>query len=877
MSSSAVRLIGQTILHYQIVEKLGEGGMATVYQARDLKIDRRVALKFTSASVLNSPHARERFRNEARATSRLNHPNIATLYDVEEFEGEPFLVLEYLPGGTLQHLLEKYKAGGQKIEIEQVVAMALGIAEGLSHAHRHGIVHRDIKPANILFSAEGLPKITDFGISKFREAGDFTQTGRVMGTAGYMAPEQAQGQEVDSRADIFSFGAVLFEMLTGEKPFQADSVPTLLYKIVHEQPPQVRALRPDAPEALNLLVRKCLEKKREDRPQRTIELSDALNSVRRKIESSDGADGATRTMAIGWLDPGGVMSRRAFWLWLAVPVAVLLALLLNPSLLQRPMEWWRARSFPAEKKLAVLGFTNVGNSPATQAFCDGLVETLTSMLTQLEDFHGSLWVVPASEVRAMKTPGEAHREFGANLAITGSVQRTGSQVRITVNLVDAARGRNLASRVIDARVEDVTTLENGVLGQVADLLEVELQPKARGLLHSLNTSVADAYDYYLQGRGYLYRFDKLGNSDNAVAAFERALSKDSHYALAYAGLGEAYLAKYSLTKEGQWLEQAMSSAQQAIALNNRLAAPHVTMGIIFRLTGRYERAIEEFKATLAVDPLNADAYRELATAYDGSNRLDDAEKTYLRAIELRPSSWLSYKDLGVFYVNHNRYREAEGPYRKMIDLTPDNDWAYRNMGTLYMLEGRYAEAEDMLKKAIALKPTIQAYTNLAVLYYFEGRFADAVKTYELALDLPEGRINSVVWGNLADAYRWTPGLEGKAPAAYQQAIRLAEEQLALNPKNAIATIGLAVYWAKLGDRRKALEYLAEARQLAPSHMHVLFQSVLVYELTGQRALALQALREALQAGYSKEDVLREPELAKLRQDPHFQRLIDSQP
>jgi tetratricopeptide (TPR) repeat protein/tRNA A-37 threonylcarbamoyl transferase component Bud32 len=877
VSSPTASLIGKTILHYQIVEKLGEGGMATVYQAVDLKIDRRVALKFTSTSLLTSPDVRERFRNEARATSRLNHSNIATLYDVEEFEGEPFLVLEYLPGGTLEDFMQKYKTGDQKVKVEQVVAIALGIAEGLAHAHRNGIVHRDIKPANILFSADGLPKITDFGISKFREAPDLTKTGRVMGTAGYMAPEQAQGTDVDSRADIFSFGAVLFEMLTGEKPFQADSVPTLLYKIVHEQPPQARALRPDVPEPLNALVRKCLEKKRDDRPQRTVELSDTLNGVRRRIESSDGADGATRTMAVGWVAARSLFTRRAFWLWLVLPVAVLLAVLLKPAILERPMEWWRARGVPEEKKLAVLGFTNVGNNPATQAFCDGLMETLTSMLTQLEDFHGSLWVVPVSEVRAIKSLREARREFGANLAITGSVQRSTNQVRITVNLVDASRARNLASRVIDARVEDLTTLENGVLGQVADMLEVELQPQARNLLRSSNTNVADAYDYYLQGRGYLYRFDKPGNSDNAIAAFEKALDKDSHYALAYAGLGEAYLAKYTLNSGGQWLERALTSGQQAIALNNHLAGPHVTLGIIFRNTGRYEQAIQEFKTALNLDPLNADAYRELATAYDNSNQLAEAEKTYRSAIDLRPGSWLSYKDLGVFYVNHSRYRDAEQPYRKVIDLTPDNDWGYRNLGTLYYLEGRYHEAEERLKKAISLKPTVVAYTNLSALYYFEGRYADAVSTNKSALDLPEGRINSRVWGNLADYYRWAPGMGDKAPEAYQQAIRLAEEGLALNPKNVNATINLAVYWAKLGDRSKALAYLADARKLAPSHMHVLFQSVLVYELTGQRKLALQALQDALRAGYSKDDVRREPELAKLRQDPHFARLIDSQP
>jgi serine/threonine-protein kinase len=414
-------------------------------------------------------------------------------------------------------------------------------------------------------------------------------------------------------------------------------------------------------------------------------------------------------------------------------------------------------------------------------------------------------------------------------------------------------------------------LQEGVTGQVADLLEVQLNPEAMRRLATGGTRQGGAYELYLQGRGYLQRTDKTENVKSAVRKFSEALRLDPQYALAHAGLGEAYLAEYSLTKEPQWLEQALSAADRATELNDRLPAAHIDSGVVQTIAGKYEEAIRRFQRALELDPVNASAYRELGKAYAAAGRIPEAESTYQRAIRLRPSFWLGYKDLGVFYYKLGRYAAAEPAFRKVIELTPDNALGYRNLGGLYHLMGRYAEAETTLKKSLAIQPSNSTYLNLGTICFFQGRFREAVTMYEKAIEL--GAAGAVTWGNLGDAYRWTPEYAAKAPAAFRRAIQAAEAQLAVNPNDADVLSSLAVYRAKLGDRSRSLAEVEKARRLAPSDQNVAFTSVLVFELAGKRERALAALKEALGAGYSLEEARREPELAELRKDPRCRRLL----
>jgi serine/threonine-protein kinase len=389
------------------------------------------------------------------------------------------------------------------------------------------------------------------------------------------------------------------------------------------------------------------------------------------------------------------------------------------------------------------------------------------------------------------------------------------------------------------------------------------------------TQVAQAYDDLVKALGYLQRFDKPGNLDEAMRLLEGALRRDPKYARAHAGLGQAYLRRYAIAQDPQWLAKAQSATEQAVALDNGLALAHVNLCTLHAETGRFEAAIEEGRRALAFNPLDSDAYRALAKAYVGAGRREEAERTYKEAIQLRPGFWLGYKELGVFYSHSQRYGDAEGSFRKVITLTPDNEWGYRNLGATLLMQQRYPEAEQALKKAESIRPTGETYTNLGSLYYFQGRFSDAAAAYKRATELQPD--DATFWGNYADACRQTLELRTQAPAAYRRAIEAGERGLAINPKNPELLLGLAVYSAKLHECDAARRHLADVQSSADSFMYVRFQSAVIHELCGKRSEALAALADALQAGFPADQVEQEPDLAQLRRDARYKKLTQSRP
>ncbi len=858
---------------YEIVGRLGGGSMGEVYRARDTRLGREVAIKVLPEGLSSDAERLSRFEREARLASSLNHPNIIAIYDIGQFGATRFIAMELVEGRTLREVLS---AG--RLSMQRLLEIAVQAAEGLARAHEAGIVHRDLKPENLMVTRDGLVKMLDFGLGKAKvqppqcdsqistlnlEEGR-TLPGAVLGTAEYMSPEQASGREVDFRSDQFSFGVLLYEMVTGRRPFRGATPVQTLAAIIEEEPEPIAALNPKAPAPFRWIVERCLAKDPKDRYASTWDLARDLKRLRDHLFEVEG---------VSQLPKRAVWSRLK-WLGAAGLFLLLLALVIVATPLRtRLFEWFASARIPQEKQLAVLPFTNVGGEPPNQAFCDGVVETLTSKLTQLEQFQGSLRVVPASEVREGKVTSvrEAARKFGVNLAITGSVQRTGDQLRLTTNLVDTKTLRQLRARTIDARVGDITILQDGVVAQVAEMLELELQPEARSLLAAGTTAVPEAYDLYLQGRGYLQRYYREENIDSALRVFRQALEKDPDYALAHAGLSEACWRKYNLTKDQHWITQAQESCRRAIELNDHLAPVHVTCGLVHTGTGRYEEAVEEFQRALSLDPMSADAHRELARAYEALGKLREVESTYRKAIRLRPNYWAGYKDLGLFYYRRGRYPEAEAQFRRVIELAPDDARAHSTLGAIYATTGRYEEAERALRQSLAIETTAEAYSNLGTLYFFQRRYADAVPAMEKAIEL--GKSNYLIWGNLAEAYLQIPTLAGKAPQAYRRAIELAEQQLAVNFRDAQLRARLATYWAKLGEKKKALAEIDQARRLAPVSANVLFRSALVYELTGKRGSALDALEAAVQNGYSIEEVRNAVDLAGLRKHPRYQRLM----
>jgi serine/threonine protein kinase/tetratricopeptide (TPR) repeat protein len=857
---------GTRLGSYEIIGLLGAGGMGEVYKAHDTELQREVAVKVLPPSIVNDPDALVRFRREAQVLASLNHPNVVTIYEIGQDARTVFIAMELVDGKVLSEIL----ASG-RLNIAELLEIATQVAAGMAIAHESRIVHRDLKPTNIMIRRDGLVKILDFGLSKLAPAfpqapvdrpTSLTAPKTLLGTVDYMSPQQAAGLSVDFRSDQFSFGSLLYEMATGRKPFERPTPAQTLAAIIEDEPKPPIRLNSEVPPALDAIIRRCLEKDPGQRYASTDELSRELRRQQEQFPSkSDFPRAIDRRRVLRW-------SSHLTLAWVCALVAAGGVWIAAPRL-----RTW-SPSFPAaaEKQLAVLPFTNVGNDPASQAFCDGLVEILTSRLSQLEQFQKKLRVVPATDVlrEGIVTVSEARQIFGVNLVITGSIQRTDNRVRMTINLVDPQTLRQLKSKTIDTQARDISVLQDGVVLEVAELLDVNLSSDAKQALTVGATAVPDAYDLYAQGMGYLQRYDVPQNVDNAISLFKLALEQDNRYALAEAGLGEAYWRKYEQTKDPQWAEQARKTSAAAIALNNRLAQVYVTAGMIHTGAGDYGQAIANLQKALAIDPLNADAYRELAKAYEKSGKLADAESTYKEAIAVRPVFWGAHNELGGFYCRLGRYADAEKEWRTVVDLTPDNPRGYSNLGVVDLDQKRYQDAARMFEKSAAIKPTESAYTNLGVTYFSQARYPEAARYFEEAIQMNDR--DSEGWHNLASAYQWSGETE-KARTAFQRTARLAEKQRQVNPHDPDLLLRLADAYSMLDQKQLARQLLQQGLALAPDSVDNMFQAGVVYEQIGDGDLALQWIAKAIKRGYSRDLIERAPSLTQLRLDPRYQALF----
>jgi len=865
-------MVGRTISHFEILEKLGEGGMGVVYCARDLKLDRLVALKILQPEQMSNPRRRARFVGEAKAASALNHPNIVTIYEIESGDGVDYIAMEYIRGETLRDLVP---ATGMQLAL--ALEYASQTASALAAAHAAGIIHRDVKPANIMVAKSGLVKLLDFGIAIMEQPevdpnattstmAFLTRPGTVVGTLAYMSPEHAQGRGVGARSDIFSLGVVLYQMLTGSLPFQAASQVGLLYEIVHTPAPALNRVRPELPPALGRVLEKALEKDPEQRYQSAGELLNDLKQISRQLESGVAASKVTIAL-------GARKSSRNKIVGIAALLVTLLVLLAIMAWRYAPR--WINR-VPAEKKIAVLPFRNIGGDRDNEAFCDGVMEALTSELTELSQFHGSLWVVPASEVRreGLASPGEARRALGANLVITGSVQRDHDHVHLTANLVDASSMRQLRSREIQRPAGEEAGLQDSVVQEIAGMLELELGTRERQVLAAGETVASGAYDLYLQARGHLQRRGG-GDIDQAIEMFQRATVLDPKYALAYAGLGEAYWRKYRETSDTRWVEPAHKNCEIALQLNNQIAPVYLTLGIIEEGAGRHQLALDGLEKARQLEPSNPSVFSELGAVHEAMGKFDLAESSFQAATNLRPGDWTSLNALGGFYFRQGRYRDAIPLFLKVTELAPANSQGYTNLGATNAMAGQYDAAAENFNKSLALLKTASAYTNLGTIYYFMDRCAEAVPLMERASELAPK--SEQMWGNLGDAYACAGGPQDAASSAYRRAVQLGLQRLDVNPNDGETLSLLALYQAKLGDNGKALPNIQKARRIAPGSRKVQWEAALVYELAGNRKEALAALAGAIRGGQPLNEVRGEPALAKLRTDPGYQKLMASLP
>lgn len=849
---------------YQILAPIGAGGMGEVYSARDPSLGRKVAIKLLPVRLSGDRDTLARFTREARSASALNHPNIVTIYEVgmDQGSGSPYIVMEYIDGRDLRSLL----AGGP-LPNRKTLDIAAQIADGLAAAHEQGIVHRDLKPENVMVTKDGYVKVLDFGLAKIiRPAGEDDETaqldmpgtnpGTILGTVGYMSPEQATGKPLDFRSDQFALGAILYELSTGKPAFEAENAIDTLSAILHEEPPAITRFNAQVPQPFCWIVERLLSKDVSERYASTRDLARDLHNIRDRFATVTSAEETPRPPRV---------SRQALIIAGSVAAALLLAggaaVVARRGSAAAPAP--ASASAPASPKyLAVMRFKDLTNDPNGQLVVDGLAETLSARLAHF----GSVQIMRPStpEAVAEANPQKAGRDLGANIVLTGSMQRAGDRLRVAYEIIDLAHATR-AGDLIEGSVSDLFTIQDKLADSIAATLQLgapAFRPAAP------DTTISQTR--YLEALGHLRRYDSGAEVDSAIRILEE-LAAQSSSASVQAALGRAYLAKFALTHDAKWAAPAAVACQRAIANDPQNADTRVTLGELRRLTGHLDDAVREYNTALAQQPNNADAILGLAETYKAAGKLADAEAAYKRSIELQPNYWAGYNRLGAFYYSYARYAEAATMFSKVVQLVPDNQRAYNNLGSMYLQMGRDEEALRVFLASVAKEPSAQGYSNVGTANYFLGRYADAANALEKATQIAPTIY--LYWANLGDAYRSIPNADARANICYDRAIELAAGELKLNPTSMAIRARMAVYLAKRGKTQSANEEIRVVLNADPTNPSYIFKAALIANLEGRSDAAVELLGNALAHGYSAEEAARQPEFDNLRKDGRLQQVL----
>jgi TolB-like protein/tRNA A-37 threonylcarbamoyl transferase component Bud32/Tfp pilus assembly protein PilF len=716
-------MLGQTISHYRLLQRLGAGGMGEVYLAEDLVLGRRVALKFL-IDDLGDRAATERFLREARAASTLNHPHVCTIHDVGNHDGRLFLVLELLEGHTLGEEIH-----GKPLATNRLIDLAIQIVDALDAAHSCGIVHRDIKPANIFITRRGDAKVLDFGLAKLALAGKgasastrvlatddrITSRGTTLGTVAYMSPEQARGEEVDERTDLFSFGVVLYEMATGRRAFNGATTAIVFDEILNRTPPPPTLINPDIPEEIARIIRHAVEK---DRSLRYASAADILADLRRlKRETESG-----RVDAVAVPTAASTRSRAAprSALWKAVAAAGVAAGLALTTVVYSRL----AGGLNRIDSVAVLPFVNATGSADTEYLSDGLTEALINDLSQLPGVRVSARSVAFRYKRRDTDPQQAGRDLRVRAVITGQVTTRENMLVIQSDVMDVSSGSQIWGNQYRRPIADILAVQDEIAGDIFDKLSLRLTGAEKKRATKRYTEDAEAYQLYLKGRFY-WNQGTIGGFKKSVEYFQQATTKDPGYAVAYAGLADSYLSLGSFYVEA--LSEGKAAALKAIALDSTLAEAHVALGHVkLWLDWDWNAAEREFAQGIALGPNSALAHDQNALYLAAMGRVDDAIAEAKRALERDALSSIVNTDLGWCLLYGNRVSEAIAQFHTALGLDANSVSAHWGLGVGFLAQRKYRDAIEELKNALVLSegsPVLMGHVALA--YGLSGARAEA--------------------------------------------------------------------------------------------------------------------------------------------------------
>ena len=682
-------MIGKTISHYNILEKVGEGGMGVVYKAQDTTLDRFVAIKFLPAHLSATGENKSRFLQEAKAAAALNHPNILNVYEIDEQDGMMFLVMEYLDGETLKDHMSNLTSG-PGLPYKQALDWAVLIAKGLKAAHDKNIIHRDIKPQNIMLTGSGNVKIMDFGLAKLKSGAGLTKTGTSLGTLSYMSPEQVQGIATDQRSDIWSLGVVLYEMLTGDLPFKAEHDAGLLYLIANEDPPVPSEMDKKIPRQIDQLMKKFIEKNREHRFPTIDAALKEMTEIHAVIDA--------------------------------------------------------AVNQPKTKAIAVLPFGNISPDKESDYFSDGLTEELIANLAKLKDIR----VVPRAT--SMHYKGSAKdvktiaRELGTRYILSGSVRKFQENLRITVELIDIEMDTQLWAETYKGKLDDVFDIQEQVSKQIVEALMVKLSPTEKVVLTKRSTLNPEAFDCNLRARNFLYQRTKK-SMNFAIQLFQKAIELDPRYADAYAGLGETYSSLYQdVERNEQWLDKSIEASLKALMYDSTLPEAYAALGLGYYSKRMFDDAVTASKKAIELDPNNFLGYWILGRIYNNTDRFTESVQLFHKVLELNPDFYSVYGDLQIVYGRmgeKEKYQkilhEGLATYKRYLSQHPDDSRGHMYYATDLAQVGEREDAKLQAAKAIELSPDdpLMLY-NAACFYAQMGEKATAIQSLKEAMAVGYG-------------------------------------------------------------------------------------------------------------------------------------------